>query len=741
MIDRGRLYYVTLDQPDQFNECTRVEGARLLSDATDIVQLSSTSRTEIIAELETAWQRDRALQLTLILLDPNEDLDNRVAAAECLDEFLSNPGVRDYVGNRLYAAPLPSSSDLGGSIQLSSTGGLENLAVFLEALSSDQSEIIQRHQAWLELPLALFSTPEEKGQFYVDAVRFGAFRLFAKERGRKSWAILQLLSHPYFRGNARARSVFQQWAAPFKEAASGKEFEHKRIYEDAETEFRRESQRERTGVRPREAFEQAEKQREAIKALLVEGNEELALRFTEQLIAKQRIVSEPEHIAKSLCDLAQFAKGLGSPELQLEFAKKAIIEAPSDAWSYATVGDAYRGLMQYQEALDAYHEAGALGDARIALVGRAEVLKDLGQFSDALSLLETCIRDYPSDVVPRNAKAAALADYGMFNEAIETYDEILSDWPYDDVTRTGRAQVLKDSGQLEKALQELNKVILWYPNHAVPQYTRGEVFRELNQLEDALKIFEEMRSKFPLAAEVHASYARVLRDLGKFSEAIESFKALIKTHPLNPRGHVGLAETLTKVGSLDKAHEAYDVVIERFPRLSRGRNGKASIFMAQGQYADAIKLLSLNLPATFGEWVSYHIRAMGYLRSGKLERAERMFEWGASHVPWAIQQQYFSTALASLRIRQQRYPEGIALADAITNPSIRPVASLLVMHGRGALGDSEGVRRVYETISDKSAPIVVNLRDYIEARYVRQLREYSELELLTKECDSLLLAA
>src|SRR5207245_4989928 len=97
---------------------------------------------------------------------------------------------------------------------------------------------------------------------------------------------------------------------------------------------------------------------------------------------------------------------------------------------------------------------------------------------------------------------------------------------------------------------------------------------------------------------------------------------------------------------------------------------------------------------------------MGYLRSGKLQRAERMFEWGVSHVPWAIQQQYFSTALASLRIHQQRYSEGISLADTVTNPSIRPVARLLVMHGRAALGDSEGVRRVYETINEKSAHIV-----------------------------------
>jgi tetratricopeptide (TPR) repeat protein len=741
LIDREHFYSLSLDQPDQTIERTEREVACLFADAADVFQIDDAPRSKVQEELEIAWQKDRGLQLFLILLDPNEETENRVAAAECLDEFLSNSAVYDYIANRLYSAPLPWGADLSNSVQLSLREQLAKLAGFLETLVGDQFEIRRRHQAWVNLPPSLFGTPQEKSEFYFDAVRFGAFRIFATERGRKNWAILQLLSHPYFRGNARARAIFQKWAAPFKESATGTEFEYKHFDEDLLAEVEQEARREAHGIRPREAFEQAGKQRDTIKALLLQGNEDLALRYTDQLIAQQRLISQPEHIAKSLCDLAQFAKTIGSPELQLQLATKAITEAPSDAWSYATVGDAYRALADYQKALDAYHESGVLGDVFAAVMGRAQVLKDLGQITTALELLEDCVRDYPNSIVARNAKASALADFGRFNESLDSYEGILIDWPDELVTLTGRAQVLKESGHLKEALNQLNQIVRWYPGSAVAQYTRGEALRELGQIEDSLRVFEELRGKFPLAAEMKSSYARGLRDLGRFDEAIAEFQLLIESRPFNPKGYIGLAETHRKLGNLSLAHEWYNVMFDKFPRLVMARNGKACIFMVQGDYASAIHLLSSNLPATYAEWVSYHIRAMGYMRSGKLERAARMLEWGVSEIPWAAEGQYFKTALASLRLRQGRFEDTVTLAEAITNPSVKPVAQVLAMHAQGRLGNAEEVERTYRAIPDSSAPIVISLRNHLASQFLSHSSWKPEQEVFTQECDSLLLAA
>lgn len=744
LIDGGRFYSLNLEEPERITERQQFEVNLLLADATDIKQLDHTSRSAIIEELQLEWDLDRGLQLTLILLDSEEDVDTSFSAAECLDELLVNSSVRDYVANRLYSAPLPHTADLPRALKVCRERRFERLEEFLKELESNQAEIEERFNAWVNLPASLFGSADEKKRFHSDAVRFGAFRLFVTERDKMNWALLQLLSHPHFRGNAIARVVFREWAGSFNETATGHEFERPSKDTYLYDEFEDEARRERSGVSRREAFTQAEKQRVAIKKLLEEGDRDLALRFTEQLIANQRRNSEPEHIAKSLCDLAQFAKMLGSPELQLEFAKRATEEAPTDSWSYATVGDAYRALIDYPNALEAYHQAGIFGDERAALMGRAQVLKDMGQISEALELIDRCISDNPGDLVAQNSRASALADFGRFTESIKAYDEIINASLYDPITLTGRAEVLRDMGRFDESLEQLDVVIANAPDNPVPEYTRAEILREVGRLEEALQAFDYLKTKFPLATQVHASYARVLRDLGRFDAAIEQFTLITERHQFNPFGYLGLAETYKKIGDLNKAHEMFDVVIDRFPRVMSARTGKASIFMAEGHYSDAIRLLPSNLPATYNEWVAYHIRGMGYMRSGKLQRAEHIFERGVAEVPWGNERQYFKTALASLRIQQRRFEDSLELTRKITSPSIEPVAHVLTMHAMGELGDDHELNLAYQRVKESAAPVVIHLRDVLASRYMRrksEQHEWSDDYVFIRECDSLLLAA
>lgn len=744
LVDGEHFFSFDLDTPGETVRREVWEIPLLLADATDIQEIDNTSELAAIEELELAWTKDRTLQLILILLDSDEEAENRLNAAECLNEFLSNVTVNEYIANRLYSSPLPSDADIPYAIEVCSNASLREVREFLIVLKGDQQEISRRYNAWLRLPISLFGTPEDKDDFYFDAVRFGAFRMFATERERKNWALVQLLAHPYFRGKAKARAVFQAWAAPFKESATSPEFERKQTDKDLFEELEEEVRRERRGISPHEAFVQAEKQRDKIKQLLAEGEEELALRFVDQLVANQRRNSEPEHIAKSLCDLAQFAKKLGSPELQLEFARRAVGEAPTDAWSYSTLGDAYRALTEYQQALDAYHQAGVYGDRRAALLGRAEILKDLGQLANAMEVFDQLTNDYPGDIVILNARAAALADFGRLGASLNLYNEIIEEWLPEPVTLIGRAQVLKDAGRLDEALRELDTIVKTYVDEPVAQYTRAVVLRELGRMEEALQTFSELKTGFPLAAQFRASYARVLRDLGRYEEAIAVYNEIVKSHPFISFGHMGLADTFRIIGHLDRAHELYDLVIDRFPRVIPALNGKASLLMAQGHYNQAIKLLPSTFPATYNEWVSYHIRSMGYLRSGKLQRAENLLEKGLEDVPWATQKQYFKTALAGLRIQQKRFQDSIDLVRDVKNPSIEPIAQVLSMHAMGGLGDFSGMETAYKKVGAHSAPIVINLRDAIAAKYGRRTTQQSiwpDSQVFLLECDSLLLAA
>lgn len=739
-IENDQFYSISIDAPESWSERQEWEIPLLFADATDMLQLENISRSQVLEKLEIAWAQDRSLQLILILLDHEEESETRLESAECLDDFLNQAEVREYVENHLYSAPLPSNADLSGAIQICTAVSLAKVMDFLHALRSDQEEISKRVAAWEALPISLFDNPTSKQDFYYEAVRYGAFRLFVTERHKKNLALVQLLSHPHFRGSSKARIIFQKWSTPFKESVTNIEFESREFndvtFNGSDTAYRK------RGISSLDAFQQAEKQKEAIKKLLSEGTQDLALRFTEELIASQRRNSKPEHIAKSLCDLAQFAKRLGSPELQLELALKAVAEAPDDAWSYATLGDAYRWLAEYPKSLTMYHKAGVFGDRCIALNGRAEVLKDIGQLEESLKIYEKCIQEFPGNIFALNGRAAALGNYGKLEQALETYDKILREEPFDSVTASGRAQVLREMGRLDEALAEFSKLSEIYQQDIVFQNARAEVLRELGKLDDSEIALSNIIKRFPLASDAMTSHARILRDLGRFDEALDEYKECIKRFPLSPWSYIGIAETYRKIGNLPEALKAYELCNSKFTRSSMSRNGKASVLVAMGRYSAALSILPKNLPASQSEWVAYHIIGMVHMRSGDLIKAEPIFEWGSTECPWVSQREYFKTALASLRIQQKRYEEVAPLVQEIIYPSIEPIAHVLIMHAAGELGNTPLFKQSYESIRDIAAPVVIELRDALAKRYRKQNTSIPpDSWFFRRECDSLLLAA
>ena len=700
----------------------------------DLTEFDADTVEDLLEEVKVRQSSDRALQLTLILLDRDEPLVVRKEAAECLSELFEIDNVVTYVANRLYSAPMPDVADLDQAIELCNEDTITQ--ELFKGLLADQQEIRDRWEAWENLPIRMFGSLEDKRRFRSVATREGAFRLFVQDSDRGDWALYQMLSHPEFRGNPRARAVFQAWYEPFRTthtpdlAAFDEEISGQPDYDS------------QSPVSAHAAFKSAEKQRDTIKKLLMRDRVQQALQYTDELIQSQRRDSEPEHLAKSLCDLAQFAKECGSPELQLTFALKATQEAPQDAWAYSTLGDAYRGVAKYPEALDAFQKSIVLGSHRTGHQGRAEVLKDLGQIDEALEVLDFCIREFPEDKVAANSRAATFAEFGRFNESLAAYQSLLQENPYDQVTRSGRAQVLRVMGRMTEALDELNGIVQEFPQVAIPAYARAEVLREMGDIEQAEHEMRTLIDKFPNDPTPRLGCARFLRDLGRFDAAIAAFDEAYRVHPLNIAGLIGKADTFRKLGEFELAKSTYQEVIRKVNSKHQVRVGLASVFVALADYEAALDLLPRELPATKGEWVAYHVRCMTFLRRGDFSKAQNMLEWGVEECPWVEQREYFATALATCRIREGRCQEAIGLVKHVSSVSIYPASLAIGMHAFAELGDERSYQKAYNSIPAAASPVVLSLRDSISARYKStEVVPASDEQIFSAECDVLLVAA
>jgi tetratricopeptide (TPR) repeat protein len=677
--------------------------------------LRETTQEEAIKHLEIAWRRDRALQMTLILLDRNEKEDVREKAAECLDDLLTTEEDRERLADVMYSSPLPKTADVTKMRKWAKANGI--LAAFSERLIADQPSIKKWCDEWASIPEGMFGGFEKKQQMRLLAIQAGAFRLFVEEQGRGDAALLRLHISEEFKGKALGRKILQLWAGRFRSSISNADFPAI-ASEDGLEEAKARQPRRKKRQSSHAVFLGVAAQKDAIERALESGRRDVAMKYTRELVAWQRGNSQDEHISKTLCDLAQHGKMLGDYCWHLELSRWATREMPTDSWAWAQAGDGFRLVGDYKSALAAFEKAGYLGDSRIALCGRAEVLKDHGQISEALEVYEACAAKFPDDSVPLCGRASALASAGFLPPAVSAYEAVLASFRDCMIAETGLADVLGEIGEHQKSLELFDSLIVRRPNEEAPQCARAKLLRHLGRLEESRAAYEAVIQRIPLSLYARNGRAKVLRDLGKLNDSLVAYEEIIDKFEHHPIAHYGRADVLKKLGRLDEAEAAYRDCIRRMPKNVTGRNGLASVLMAKGQIEAALDILPDTDPASQGEWIGYHLRGVILLAKADVDHAERHFREGLNELPWVKLRPLFRASLAGVKLRQHDYAEATNLVTDIPRGVVFPVAKLFALHAFGMLNNRGEARYAYDQLNAICPPPLESVKEALANRFI-----------------------
>jgi tetratricopeptide (TPR) repeat protein len=396
------------------------------------------------------------------LLDAESHPESRLLAVPEIEEFLTTPEVASFIRARLFVAPMPENTDLIGAINRAHGHGAARLVAILEEAGAHQDEIARCRASWDAVPAQTFRDEPSKEAVAFALVQAGAFhQLVTTPAERRGTFLVKLLSQPQFQ---QWRVGLTSWINPI---SAKNRATNRAVEEEEETRSTRRRPRPSKIQLPAEArLDVVSLQKNAVRKALTTGDLNQARAFCEDLVAHQERSSRPEHIAKSLCDLAQAAKDLGFHELQLEWMKKATDFAPGDGWSLAQLGDAYRCLGQWAQAERAFALALQHGAVSIARNGRAEALKGMGRLEDAFREYDAAVKEFPEDVFARNGRAEVLKGMGRLEDAFREYDATVKEFPQDVVARNGRAEVLKGMGRLEDAFREYETIAKEFPQDA-----------------------------------------------------------------------------------------------------------------------------------------------------------------------------------------------------------------------------------------------------------------------------------
>ena len=751
------VWAVAVETPDERTPCNWRDAPYLLADAHDIVELQDVSQAKALEELEQAWRRDRALQLLLILLDREEEAETRTMAAECVDEHFASDSIRDHTADRLYSAPLPSSADPARAKQLACDANAQRVVAFLAQLAQDQTLISRTRRAWNEIDADTFATDGERARFEAVAVGSGAFRIVAEAvaAGTVEQAWMRCLSDSQIKSVPGYRNVITAWINPLRPSPT-------EIQDDGESGTPHQSKRDRKGNRKsrrgskpakeptvHERWTRFEKEIATILADIDNGRETRALKYTQELVERQKSEDNEEFAVKTLCNLAKQMKDRKLHQLQLQFAQWASDEFSWDAQAQTQLADAYLSLGCLDDALAQYEETiQRFPNNEVAGCGRAEVLRGLGRLDAALTQYEETIQRFPNDAVAGNGRAEVLCELGRLDDALGQYEEMIQRFPNNEVAGNGRAEVLRELGRLDDALAQYEETIQRFPDNVVAGCGRAEVLRELGRLDDALAQYEETIQRFPNNEVAGNGRAEVLRELGRLDDALAQYEETIQRFPNNTvavnglaellrelaRPHAALtqyeqtiqrfpnnavagcgrAEVLRELGRLDDALAEYEEMETRFPTSRVVRNAKANILIEMRRYDEALLLLPERPPRARSDWIDLHVRGMAHLHRGDYEVAISVFQQGLRDCPFFASAAYFRTALAVAQLRQRKY------ADAVSTLADQPgdVADVLRLHAHAEQGHSEDARAAHQRLQNSRRPRVIQLRDELAAAFL-----------------------
>ncbi|HSS20603.1 MAG TPA: tetratricopeptide repeat protein [Pyrinomonadaceae bacterium] len=713
--------YFVIDASNQREpvECRPGDVSLMLDSGAEVSSiLSSTVDFESVRDsLEFSTRAYRSLAMTLGGLDKSLTAQTRSLCVEAAEELMQENDVGAFVKARLFARPLPTSTDVEGGIACAKSVEAPLVQALFTDLTHSQETIHLMLDSWEEMAPEFFNSEEEQAAGEKLFIEFGVFAKLASalssnpfnptavnsiivEYGTKLSLLSVLPRAPQILNNLRA-ILFRRLLIPRKKKPTLKATDTDKLQAPIDvtstdisgailnliTDF--DKRRLWKPSKQHEVEERIKNQIAAVGKLVLKGELRRANEFLLGLLEFHLKHSEKKHVAMSLCALATLARDAYS----FEFAKELLVYAfalnEQDPFIWCT---------------------------------QAEVLRASGEIESALTVYEEAISLFPNDEIAIGGYATTLSDLGRFDEALEIYEALVDRTPDNRIARDGYAETLKRVGDFDSANKVYRETIHMFPDDVVAYTGLAETLKAMGDLDSACKTHKEVTARFPESAEAHNAYAEVLKDMGDLDSSLRIYHEALARFPRSIFARNGYADTLKNLGKLKSAAKVYRETMLLFPGNRVALRGYASLMVIMDQFEEVERLLSY-LPdkiVSRDDWIGFHILTMSRMKRGQIDDAIARLEYGWQAAKWGDVRAYFGTALGVARIKKKEYREAIRVLS-------QDVSSLdhfqkqkrfaFIAHSKAELGEVKDAASTLAEVSVTTNRRIASLKQALLDRY------------------------
>jgi tetratricopeptide (TPR) repeat protein len=213
--------------------------------------------------------------------------------------------------------------------------------------------------------------------------------------------------------------------------------------------------------------------------------------------------------------------------------KKILKETPTDAETHFKLGNEYKRLGYFQQAIQHYKEA-------IRIKPSATVQNSLG-------LLHLQLKHYP--------------------EAARHFSQTLRINPDNADAHNGLGEIGLSLKNYKEAIQHFSKASEVNPGAAIYHYNLGRAYQKLDYYTDAANKYKEAVRIEPFRSEAHFYLGFVYCKLELYEKAIQEFHETIKIDPDSAEAYSNMGFAFTALGNHGEAIKAYKEAIRINPNL------------------------------------------------------------------------------------------------------------------------------------------------------------------------------
>ncbi|MCW5981299.1 MAG: tetratricopeptide repeat protein [Bryobacteraceae bacterium] len=336
-----------------------------------------------------------------------------------------------------------------------------------------------------------------------------------------------------------------------------------------------------------------------------------------------------------------------------------LLTAFPEAATYESVGDFYRRVGEYGEALKSYEKGAEIAAKKTPDFQKkiVETLAIQGKTDEAFRRVGDVLADSPADsqaLAMRGALRLRSGNRDELQAAQSDLEAALRALPENPTLRFNLGEAYLLQGNRERAVVEYEEALKRSPNYLPPRYGLARAYMENRDYAKVVAVAEEILSRRPDDVNAKMLRANAWLFLGKRDLAKAGFEEVLQQAPDAPEALYRVAAIELAEKDYDRAEARFRSMAERRPSDPRATLGLAELEIARRRPNNAVRLIQAKIDQNPKD--PFWRRVMGSIaaRAGNPERALRELKLTLEEQPDDV---LAHQQLAHVYMQQRNYEE------------------------------------------------------------------------------------